>query len=106
MRREQNVQLYAVFVRMVPVPVRCRPWIVSTSGRSSSRSAISVVCTVGGMWIKAVLVRMLRQDSSFVGPCEKARAGAERQAHPSADEVIHGRLDCGAIKRSGLKTPD
>lgn len=49
---------------------------------------------------------MLREDSSLVGPCEETRAGAERQTHPSADEVVHGRLDCGAIKRSGLKTPD
>ena len=74
--------------------------------RSSSRSAILVVWVVVGMWIKAVLAPVLREDSSFVGPCEETRAGTERQAHPSADEVVHGRLYRGAIKRSSLKAPD
>src|SRR5947199_51603 len=70
--------------------------------RSSSRSAILVVWVVVGMWIKAVLAPVLREDSSFVGPCGETRAGTERQAHPSADEVVHGRLYRGAIKLSRL----
>ena len=55
---------------------------------------------------QAVSAQMLWEDSSLIGPCKQTRAGAKRQAHPSADEVVHGRLDCGAIKRSGLETPD
>jgi len=98
-------RLCTIFFRMAPMLVMCccppYPYI----WRSSSKSAISVVRVVGGIRTRRS-AHMLREDSSLVGPCEETRAGAERQAHPGADEVVDGRLDCGAIKRSGLQTPD
>jgi hypothetical protein len=37
---------------------------------------------------------------------EEGRAGADRQAHPGADEVIHNCLDRGAIEHTHPEAPD
>jgi len=55
---------------------------------------------------RSVRLTLLWEDSSFVSPREEIRAGAERQAHPGADEVVHDCLDRGAIERTSPEAPD
>lgn len=55
--------------------------------------------------VRAPGVAPLRENPSFVGPCEEGRTCADRQAHAGGDEVVHDRFDRGPIKHTGLEAP-